>query len=166
MVPNFTVRKRPSAACTLGSHESLRAVAQTGDTFGGPEYGQLADLLVSVSATWPSLSRPLAMPPLPASLVFASGEYVKPSFYGDVFDLPEPASVEDLLEQEQCWDFMGTSGTYSIIDVPAVVPADAEDAFEGHRSRDRRRRRRTNPPDRAAGDEGDGLRAGRGVRGC
>jgi len=61
--------------------------------------------------------------------VFASGEYLKPSFYGDVFDLPEPASVEDLLEQEQYWEFMGTSGTHSIIDVPAVVPADAEDAF-------------------------------------
>jgi len=61
--------------------------------------------------------------------VFASGEYLKPSFYGDVFDLPEPASVEDLLEQEQYWEFMGTSGTHSIIDVPAAVPADAEDAF-------------------------------------
>jgi hypothetical protein len=55
--------------------------------------------------------------------VFASGEYVKPSFYGDVFDLPEPRSVDDLTEQEQYWEFMGTSGTHSIIDVPNVVLA-------------------------------------------
>jgi hypothetical protein len=27
--------------------------------------------------------------------VFASGKYVKPSFYGDVFDLPEPSSVDE-----------------------------------------------------------------------
>ena len=56
--------------------------------------------------------------------VFASGEYVKPSFYGEVFDLPEPSSVDDLTEQEQYWEFMGTSGTHSIIDVLNVVPAD------------------------------------------
>jgi hypothetical protein len=56
--------------------------------------------------------------------VFASGEYVKPSFYGDVFDLPEPSSVDDLAEQEQYWEFMGTCGTHSIIDVLNVVPAD------------------------------------------
>lgn len=56
--------------------------------------------------------------------VFASGEYVKPSFYGDVFDLPEPGSVDDLFEQEQYWEFMGTSGTHSIIDVPEIVPVD------------------------------------------
>jgi hypothetical protein len=61
--------------------------------------------------------------------VFVSGEYLKPSFYGEVFDLPEPASVEDLLEQEQYQEFMGTSGTHSIIDVQAVVPADAGDEF-------------------------------------
>ena len=56
--------------------------------------------------------------------VFASGEYLKPSYYGDVFDLPEPASVDDLFEQEQYWEFMGTSGTHSIIDVASVVPVD------------------------------------------
>jgi hypothetical protein len=56
--------------------------------------------------------------------VFASGEYLKPSYYGDVFDLPEPASLDDLFEQEQYWEFMGTSGTHSIIDVGSVVPAD------------------------------------------
>jgi hypothetical protein len=60
----------------------------------------------------------------PRRQVFASGEYVKPSFYGDVFDLPEPSSVDDLTEQEQYWEFMGTSGTHSIIDVLTVVPAD------------------------------------------
>jgi hypothetical protein len=41
-----------------------------------------------------------------------------------VFDLPEPASVDDLFEQEQYWEFMGTSGTHSIIDVASVVPVD------------------------------------------
>ena len=56
--------------------------------------------------------------------VFASGEYLKPSFSGDVFDLPEPGSVDDLFEQEQYWEFMGTSGTHSIIDVASVIPAD------------------------------------------
>jgi hypothetical protein len=61
--------------------------------------------------------------------VFASGEYLKPSFYGDVFDLPEPASVEDLLEQELYWEFMGTSGTHSVIDVQAALPVDATDEF-------------------------------------
>jgi hypothetical protein len=55
--------------------------------------------------------------------VFATGEYVKPGSYGDVFDLPEPSSVDDLTGQEQYWEFMGTSGTHSIIDVPHVVPA-------------------------------------------
>src|SRR5262249_38307800 len=38
--------------------------------------------------------------------------------------LPEPESVDDLTEQEQYWEFMGTSGTHSIIDVPKVVPVD------------------------------------------
>jgi hypothetical protein len=59
--------------------------------------------------------------------VFASGDYLKPSFYGDVFDLPEPASADDLFEQEQYQEFMGTSGTHSIIDVPSVMPAGADD---------------------------------------
>jgi hypothetical protein len=56
--------------------------------------------------------------------VFASDEWVKPGSYGDVFDLPEPGSVDDLTEQEQYWEFMGTSGTHSIIDMHRVVPAD------------------------------------------
>lgn len=56
--------------------------------------------------------------------VFADGDYLKPDFYGDVFDLPEPESVDDLTEQEQYWEFMGESGTHSIIDVNNVVPAD------------------------------------------
>ena len=54
--------------------------------------------------------------------VFASGDFIKPSYYGAVFDLPEPSSVDDLFEQEQYWEFMGTSGTHSIIDVVNVVP--------------------------------------------
>src|SRR5215472_6656609 len=61
--------------------------------------------------------------------VFASGDYIKPSFYGGVFDLPDPASLEDLLGQERYWEFMGTSGTHSVIDVQAVVAADASDEF-------------------------------------
>ena len=59
--------------------------------------------------------------------VFASGEYVKPSFYGDVYDLPDPSSVDDLMEHERYWEFMGESGTHSIIDVARVVPVDFHD---------------------------------------
>jgi hypothetical protein len=54
---------------------------------------------------------------------FAGDDWVKPDYYGDVFDLPEPGSVDDLTEQEQYWEFMGTSGTHSIIDMHSVVPA-------------------------------------------
>jgi hypothetical protein len=61
--------------------------------------------------------------------VFASGDYIKPSSYGEVFDLPDPASLEDLVAQERYWEFMGTSGTHSVIDVQAVVAADADDEF-------------------------------------
>lgn len=61
--------------------------------------------------------------------VFASGDYIKLSSYGDVFDLPDPASLEELLGQERYWEFMGTSGTHSVIDVQAVVAADADDEF-------------------------------------
>lgn len=46
------------------------------------------------------------------------------SLLRDVFDLPEPASVEDLTEQEQYREFMGTSGIHSIIDVLTVITAD------------------------------------------
>jgi hypothetical protein len=53
----------------------------------------------------------------------AAGDYVKPSSFGDVFDLPGAASVDDLTEQEQYSEFMGTSGTHSIIDVLSGVPA-------------------------------------------
>ena len=56
--------------------------------------------------------------------VFASGDFIKPSYHGAVFDLPEPSSVDDLFEQERYWEFMGTSGTHSIIDVVNVVPVD------------------------------------------
>jgi len=54
--------------------------------------------------------------------VFASGDFVKPS---GVFDLPDPGSVDDLTEQEEYWEFMGESGTHSIIDVVSVAPADS-----------------------------------------
>jgi hypothetical protein len=56
--------------------------------------------------------------------VFAAGDYVTPGSYGEVFDLPEPSGVQDLTEDEQYWEFMGTSGTHSIIDIQSVVPAD------------------------------------------
>jgi hypothetical protein len=51
--------------------------------------------------------------------VFAQGEYLSPSELG----LPEPASVDDLVT-EPYWEFMGTSGTHSILDVLSVTPAD------------------------------------------
>ncbi len=55
--------------------------------------------------------------------VFASGDYVKPHLVDDAFDdLPEPGSVDDLT-QEQYWEFIGTCGTHSIIDVHAIMPA-------------------------------------------
>jgi len=47
--------------------------------------------------------------------VFASGEYLKPSFYGDVFDLPEPGSVDDLFEQEQYWEFANSERLYEYV---------------------------------------------------
>jgi hypothetical protein len=63
--------------------------------------------------------------------VFASGDWLKPDYYGDVFDLPEPSSVDDLTRDQRYWEFMGTSGTHSIIDIQTVVPADfAGDAEE------------------------------------
>jgi hypothetical protein len=55
--------------------------------------------------------------------VFAAGDYVKPNSYGDVFNLPEPSRADDYWEQEQYAEFMGTSGTHSIIDIEAVIPA-------------------------------------------
>jgi hypothetical protein len=57
--------------------------------------------------------------------VFEQGDYLKPSFYGEVFGVPDPDSLEDL-NQERYWEFMGQSGTHSIIDVYAVVPVDSD----------------------------------------
>lgn len=56
--------------------------------------------------------------------VFAAGEYLKPS---EVLDLPDPGSVDDLTEDELYEEFMGESGTHSIIDVFSVIPADSID---------------------------------------
>jgi hypothetical protein len=56
--------------------------------------------------------------------VFASGDWVKPDDYDDVFDLPVPESVEALTGDQRYWEFMGTSGTHSIIDMQSVIPAD------------------------------------------
>ena len=55
-------------------------------------------------------------------LVFAEGSYVNPSELG----LRAPATVDEL-EQEPYWEFMGTSGTHSILDVLSVVPADDDE---------------------------------------
>lgn len=60
--------------------------------------------------------------------VFATGEYVKPS---EVFDLPDPGSVDDLTEDELYEEFMGESGTHSIIDVFSIIPADSDDEDYG-----------------------------------
>ncbi|MBO0831363.1 MAG: hypothetical protein J2P29_05275 [Actinobacteria bacterium] len=55
--------------------------------------------------------------------VFAAGEYVKPS--GSGWDLPEPASVEDLFAEQQYWEFMGSCGTHTVIDIfNGVIAAD------------------------------------------
>ncbi len=48
--------------------------------------------------------------------VFANGDFVSPAELG----LPTPASVEDLLN-EQYWEFMGSHGTHSILDIVQVV---------------------------------------------
>jgi len=60
--------------------------------------------------------------------VFAAGDFVKPS---SVVDLPDPLSVDALTEQDQYWEFMGESGTHSIIDVLSVIPADSGDEEYG-----------------------------------
>lgn len=54
--------------------------------------------------------------------VFASGEFVSPAEYG----WPVPASVEEIVS-EPYWEFMGTCGTHSVID---VVEVDSEDGAE------------------------------------
>jgi hypothetical protein len=61
--------------------------------------------------------------------VFASGEYLKPDYYGDLYDLPVPVSLDELTGDPRYLDFLGDSGTHSIIDVQEVVmpdPAGAE----------------------------------------
>ncbi len=58
--------------------------------------------------------------------VFASGDFRRPDSQG----LPMPGSVDDLL-QETYWEFMGTCGTHSVIDMLRVVPADVRDQDYG-----------------------------------
>ena len=53
--------------------------------------------------------------------VFAEGSFVNPSEIG----FPAPESVDDLVT-EPYWEFMGTSGTHSILDVLTVTAADDE----------------------------------------
>ncbi len=60
--------------------------------------------------------------------VFAAGDFIKPS---SVIDLPDPTSVEDLTEQEEYWEFMGESGTHSILDVLTVIPASSDEQDYG-----------------------------------
>jgi hypothetical protein len=59
--------------------------------------------------------------------VFEQGDYLKPSYYGPNgghLGVLDPSSLDDL-HQEPYWEFMGTSGTHSIIDVFAVVPVES-----------------------------------------
>lgn len=63
--------------------------------------------------------------------VFDAGDYLKPSFYGvngGPLGVPDPGSLDDLYT-EPYWEYMGTSGTHSVIDVNTVVPADDVDDF-------------------------------------
>jgi hypothetical protein len=53
--------------------------------------------------------------------VFAEGSFLNPSEIG----LPAPESIDDLVT-EPYWEFMGTSGTHSILDVLNVTSADDE----------------------------------------
>ena len=53
--------------------------------------------------------------------VFAEVSFVNPSEIG----FPAPESVDDLVT-EPYWEFMGTSGTHSILDVLSVTSADDE----------------------------------------
>ncbi|MEV6056493.1 hypothetical protein [Streptomyces sp. NPDC052107] len=57
--------------------------------------------------------------------VLASGEYYGPTEWG----LPAPASPDDLLENEVYWEFMGTCGTHSVLDVDRVIAAEDEHDF-------------------------------------
>ena len=58
--------------------------------------------------------------------VFDEGSYLNPSKLG----LRAPATVDELV-QEPYWEFMGTSGTHSILDVLDVVPADDDEQGYG-----------------------------------
>jgi hypothetical protein len=51
--------------------------------------------------------------------MFEDGDYISPAEFG----LPAPASVEDLVNEEY-WEFMGTHGTHSILDVLDVTTSD------------------------------------------
>lgn len=53
--------------------------------------------------------------------VFADGSYVSPAELG----LPVPATLDELVSEPH-WEFMGTCGTHSIIDVLSAAPADDE----------------------------------------
>jgi hypothetical protein len=59
--------------------------------------------------------------------VFDEGDYLKPSFYDEygIYNVPDPTSLEEL-NQERYEQFMGESGTHSIIDVFAVAPVDSD----------------------------------------
>jgi hypothetical protein len=52
--------------------------------------------------------------------VFHEGSYVNPAEHG----LAAPTSVEALWQEEYYWEFMGTCGTHSILDIAQVVAAD------------------------------------------
>ena len=54
--------------------------------------------------------------------VFAEGSYLSPPELG----LPAPESADDLVT-EPYWEFMGTSGTHSVLDVLSVEPADDDE---------------------------------------
>jgi hypothetical protein len=53
--------------------------------------------------------------------VFAEGSYLNPSVLG----FPVPGTLDELV-QEPYWEFMGASGTHSILDILGVVPTEDE----------------------------------------
>ena len=55
--------------------------------------------------------------------VFAEGRYYSPTEW----DMTPPESADDLWNNEYYWEFMGTNGTHSIIDVARVAPYNAEE---------------------------------------
>lgn len=56
---------------------------------------------------------------------FASGDYCSPTEWG----MPAPATVEELFENELYWEFLGTNGTHSVLDVGRVISADEHHGF-------------------------------------